>query len=135
MELEEALRELLIAESSVTDLVGQRIRPDTLLQADAMPGVVITIEEEIEHLDLESDGGLIEATVEVTAISEQKSEAREVARALKAVLRGFTGDAGDLFLQAIQLERTTFDWIAEDDGSDSGWHEITGVYTIWKHEN
>ena len=139
--IEDDLRSLLLTFDAVTALVGSRIRPDQLGQGDELPAIVIELPDEEHHNDLSGVGGLASATVLITGISEDKTEARAIIEAVRingtdpgTGLAGFTGGAGDGFIQAAVLERTRQRRVAEDDGSDDGWFEITAQYEIWYEE-
>jgi serine/threonine protein kinase HipA of HipAB toxin-antitoxin module len=139
--IEDNLRALLLTFGAVTALVAQRIRPDELHQSDALPAIVLSVPSEEHHNDLEATGGLVAATVLITAIAETKLAARAIAEAVRTNgtnpgtgLAGYSGAAGSGSIQGAFLLKTSQHFEPEQDGSaDSRW-EITGEYEVWYAE-
>lgn len=84
----EAIRAELAAASAVTDLVGQRIRPQLLQPADIMPAVVITVVSEVPEnsFDGTPDTRWVSARVQVDCYAEQYLQAHAVADAVNNVI-------------------------------------------------
>jgi hypothetical protein len=74
----------LLTLSAVTAIVGQRIRPGSLDQRDAIPAVTVTLAEEIHESELDDPGdGPHTAIVEVRAIDHTHRGARLLQRAIE----------------------------------------------------
>lgn len=139
--VEQWLRDLLLTFEAVTALVGQRIRPDELHEKDGTPALLIELQL-IDHMNtLDGLGGLAKASVHVTALSERKSVARTVQEAVRlngtdpgTGLAGYTGEAGNGFLDSATLQRTVCTFRPFDEGGDEGWHAVTGEYEVMYQE-
>ena len=139
--IEEYLRQLLLTFSAVTALVGTRIRPDTLGQQDSLPAIIVDVREIVPQNTLDGEGGLARATVHIEAVSTLKAEARAVMEAVRVNgtepgtgLAGFSGAAGDGSIDAAVLDATQMEYRPFEEGGDSGWHIVRGVYSIWYQE-
>lgn len=135
MTLEEALRTYLLTLSTVT-AITTTIRPDELAEADTLPAILIELEEELDENDLDGHGGLIYATVIISAISNTKSQARALSEAIKlngtnpgTGLAGYSGLAGSLKIDAVHNSRSS-GYVPEEDGTDSGLHSVDSIYSI-----
>lgn len=140
MTLGEAIRAKLLTLNAVTLLVGDKIRPDQLAQSDRLPAILISVDEEEPQNDLDGHGGLVDATVTISAIDSNATRARQLAEAIRSNntnpgtgLAGFTGLAGDVHIDAI-LNRKSSDFLANDDGSEGGVFSIDSIYTVWYSE-
>lgn len=136
MTIEEAIRAKLLTMSAVTAITST-IRPDELSQKDVAPGqaaIIISVEDEEFDNDLSGTTNLVAARVIVSTVSGKRSMARSLAEAVRANgtnpgtgLAGCTVTTGSLLFQAM-LEKRSAGFVANDDGSESGYYSVDSVY-------
>lgn len=139
--IEKDLRTFLLTLDAVTALVGARIRPMRIEQDDDLPAIVITDVTEEPDNDLNGNGGLVLATVNVMAIAETLEGARDLAEAIRlngtdpgTGLAGYSGPAGDLDVKAWLKTRQSSIILADDSGQDSDWYIVESIYEIHFNE-
>ncbi len=81
--IEAALRAMLSSFTAVTDLVGDRIRPDILDIKDYPPAILVKIESERIQSDLEAEGGLVSSIIIVDAIAYTRLKSRELEQLIR----------------------------------------------------
>ena len=122
------IRSLILLWSEVTDIVGERIRPNVLHSSDgSAPSIKLELVSGSQQNFLDRSGCLIDGVLEVTSRSELASEAALVAEMVRSRgenpsigLDGYSGSVGSGVLKS--AERIDFDSGGEllDDGSESG---------------
>ena len=134
--IEEGLRSFLLTLDAVTALTTT-IRPDELATGDTLPAITITVETEEPQNSLDGLGGLVNATITISSLSETKAEARAIAEAIRingtnpgTGLAGYTGLAGTFTIDAYLIDRSS-GYVAEEDGSDTGLYAVDSTYNIW----
>lgn len=141
--LEDNLYALIKTFSAVTALVGTgsdaRIYPDEFPQGETRQSLVIEVDEEDyeESEELTWHGGLVFASVIISAVSTRKREARALAEALRTNgtdpgtgLSGYDGAAGSASNIKAKLNKKRSGRVPEEDGSDSGRYAVDSYYTI-----
>lgn len=83
----------LLADSSVSSLVGQRISPQLRRQGDAVPAIVYEVVDVTRYDTLASKSTLSRMTLRFDCVAESYALARSVAMAVRTCLDGasFTG--------------------------------------------
>lgn len=142
MTIEEAIRAYLLTRDAVTDITTV-IRPYRLEQTDKpnqTPVIVIEIEGENPCNTLDGSGGLVFATVSVSALSTNEGRARVLAKAIQkngtdpgTGLDGCRVASGGLPFDA-QREETTAGYWPNEDGSPSGIFAVVSKYTVSFYE-
>jgi hypothetical protein len=130
-----ALRTLLAADAALTALVGDRIRPDELDEADALPACIIQIGEEktLEDLADVSDAGTV--TFGIACCAHTARQAGEIAAEVKRILAGYRGEVADLELDPITWQETQRDHAAADDDSDQDdWYYAIPLFEAFYRE-
>lgn len=134
MSIEERLRTILIGDTAITTLVGDRIRPDELAQEDSYPAILITINEEDPLAMLSEVGGLQKATINVTALSETKSQARTIAKKVRARMDQLPEVVDGVQIDAT-FEKRENGFDHDDDGADTGVYFSNCIFEIWWDES
>ncbi|TXH43408.1 MAG: DUF3168 domain-containing protein [Desulfurellales bacterium] len=134
MSIEERLRSILIADTAITNLVGQRIRPDELAEGDTYPAILISIDDEDPLAMLSQVGGLQKATINITALSQLKTQARTIAKKVRACLDGFDDVVDGVEIEAT-FEKRENGFDHDDDGEDTGVYFSNCVFEIWWDES
>lgn len=130
MTIEANIRQYLMTRASVTDYVGEAIRPDRLVQGiDDYPGITISVTQERPQNDLDGDGGLEFADIEVTIWDPDRTRCRAIGEQVRLSL------AGADFTVAGQLVKATYEGgdveeVPNDDGSDGSAYAFTQQYEV-----
>lgn len=119
--MEEALIAKLLATSSVTALVSQRIQPGRRPQASQLPAIVVNRITGAPVYTDDGEAGLASARVEVDCWATSFASAKLTARAVIGSLSAFFGTVGSLTFQNILLD-------AERDFSEGGANDTQYLY-------
>jgi hypothetical protein len=111
--MEEGIIARLLATSGVTALVSTRIFPGRRPQASALPSIVLTTISGAPLYSDDGEAGLASARIQIDCWGATYTSAKTVARAVKAALSAFVGDAGGITFQNILVD-------AERDFSEGG---------------
>lgn len=105
-----AIRALLVADATVTGLVGQRIYPLIAPQPPTRPFVVYTVTGGDRWHSDEGGSGLASPRVQVNAYAETYAGAHEIAAAIRDALDGYAGTASDVVIQTLMLDQPPTDF-------------------------
>lgn len=107
-----ALYELLVADATLTELVGTRIRPWPLPQANIFPAIAHIVEEKPV---MRCDGGtkIIKADVTIGIFSENLLTAENIGVHVVRILDTYVGTAGGVNVQSMMLVNGTDDFDEE----------------------
>ncbi|MGP3699851.1 DUF3168 domain-containing protein [Rhodobacter sp. NSM] len=89
--MEEDLRALLLASGGVTALVDARVNFGRHPQGEPLPALVLTTVSDREGLTLAGPDGLQRARVQIDCYAGSYGAAKELSRAVRAVLHGHSG--------------------------------------------
>lgn len=89
--MEEALTQLLLADTAIIDLIGKNLAWDTLPQSSPRPAAVLYLVTGVTDYHMAGPSGLVESRVQIDAQGKTKADALAVARAIEAVLSGYSG--------------------------------------------
>lgn len=95
MSWETALRNILLADSAVMNLVGNRIYPLVLPENAALPAIAYAVVNESRAHAMLEPVPLREVTLAVQCYAKTYSQARALADAVTAALDGYRGALGD----------------------------------------
>lgn len=123
--IDQSLRSLILAESSVTSLIASNaVYPQRLPQEVSKPAIVYRVMDGIESLTAGGVSALRRYQVDLTVFAEKYSEMREITQALVALFNGLTAEqSGDLiqgcriynivndFEETLQLYSSTLDLV------------------------
>jgi hypothetical protein len=123
--IDQSLRSLILAESSVTSLIASNaVYPQRLPQEVTKPAIVYRVMDGIESLTAGGVSALRRYQVDLTVFAEKYSEMREITQALVALFNGLTAEqSGDLiqgcriynivndFEETLQLYSSTLDLV------------------------
>jgi len=106
MNIEEALRTYLAAQSSLTDLVSTRIRALKAPIGGAYPQVTYyVVQRPNTHLVSGAEAGTKPVLFQVECWGRTYESSRDVADAIKAVFEsGYRGNMGSVYVQAVRVE-------------------------------
>lgn len=135
--LEQAMRQMLLSLSAVTNQVGQTIRPDLLDRGDDVPAILIQIEDESLHDDLDGRGGLVTATVIVEVLHTTRMGSRQLEQAVRTNntdpgtgLQGYRGQVGTFFIDCASLTRRRPFIVERETDEDRNWYGIACSYAV-----
>lgn len=129
--IEDGMRDLLITDARITDVVGDRIRPGVLDEDDTLPAIVVTINSEDHHGDLDESSGLISADILLHAIAHRYRQARQLGKRIVASLGDEEGPAAGGTIQSLDIEDETYTPVPEGDDSDRWRHVLTVRCTVF----
>ena len=123
--IDQSLRSLILAESSVTSLIASNaVYPQRLPQEVSKPAIVYRVMDGIESLTAGGVSALRRYQVDLTVFAEKYSEMREITQALVTLFNGLTAEqSGDLiqgcriynivndFEETLQLYSSTLDLV------------------------
>lgn len=118
--LQKMFHTILSAESDVTDLVGEKIRPDANYQDDKPPSIFIEVTEDepVDDLGSDSDAGTGQAQVQVICNGHKRVYAIAIADAVRAALADYRGTVNGVALQAVQFSGVNRNYEPPLDASD-----------------
>jgi hypothetical protein len=127
--MEEALKALLAATAGVTALApAARINWGARAQGAALPALVLNVISDVEEYTLQAGDGLFRARVQADCYAVTTLQAKQLSRAVRAVLSGYRG--GNFRL---------VEHVATRDSRESGTNEADRPYrrsldfeTFWK---
>jgi hypothetical protein len=119
--MEEGVIAKLLATSGVTSLVSTRISPGRRPQAGALPSISVNSISGAPVYTDDGEAGLAYGRIEIDCWAETYSSAKAVARAVKAALSAFVGEAGGITFQYILMD-------AERDFSEGGGNAAEYLY-------
>ncbi|RHZ91151.1 DUF3168 domain-containing protein [Cereibacter sphaeroides] len=89
--MEEALRALLLASGGVTALAAKRVNFGSHPQGDPLPALVLNTISDREGLTVSGPDGVQQARVQIDCYAESYGAAKQLSRAVRAVLHGHSG--------------------------------------------
>lgn len=139
--IEDGIREVLLGLSSVTALVGQRIRPGVLDEGDARPAVVISVEREEHQNTLDQSGGLVQADITVHAVADSHRQARILAKMIQTNgtnpatgLTDFSGPVSGGVIDSVEVIDEAIVPIPEGDDGDNWLFVVATTFQVWYGE-
>lgn len=129
------LRQLLASFSSVTDLVGTRIRCHELDSSDGTQDAVILELPNARQWNCLSGEAVVNGDVIVRCVSLNKVRAATIGKAIFDQLKTFSGAAGDGFITQCERSQLTSYFVPNEDGDDAGHHETEHLYSVWYQSN
>lgn len=92
--IEDEIYNLLSGDSTITDLVSDRIYPQMREQDDGLPAITYQMISQIYGSDISGNNGLVEARVQINCFAATVLAAAQLADVVKTSLGGFHG--GDI---------------------------------------
>ena len=103
--MEEALRSLLVGDATLTGQVGTRVSWGRRSQATSeLPAVVLDRVSAPRDYHMGGAYGLVEARVQVDCLGLTYGAAKNAARAVMAVINGYSGTVSGTVFQRISIE-------------------------------
>jgi len=132
MLIEQALMTYLLAQTGITDLVGDRIHFVIAPQDVAKPYLVVTKVDSPEVSSHDGPSGLSHPRFQFSSFATTYSSAKTISAALKTALDGYSGTMGGAGGLTVKIPKR------EDENdfyeTDSGLHHVASDYIIWHTE-
>lgn len=126
---------ILLAASAITDVVGQRVRPDELDESDDLPAIIIAMEDYTPHQTLTETATSGFATIHILCCALNRSAADSVEAAVKARLLSYSGTQGDWKFEYFEHQSTNFLFETDDDGSEEdAWFINDVMFRAWAED-
>lgn len=103
MSVEGAITKLLLADSGITAIVGQRVRPLYAAQTDKRPLLTVSVTNKQRGVSHSGGIGSGNATVEIGIITDSYADAVNLSETAQRVLHGFSGNVGDTGLALVPV--------------------------------
>jgi hypothetical protein len=124
------LRTYLLAQSSITTLIGQRLYLSRIPLPGTYPCVSYRRVSGGHFHDLQGSRGYCEAAIEIEVWSDDSEEVESVGDAIRQKLQGFVGTMGSTTVKRVTLDDEQDSFLPPIEGSDTGVHRTTFRYTI-----
>lgn len=132
--IEEATRDILVADSTVTGLVSTRIYPQVLPQGATLPAIAYQmVSSAREHAHDGAAQDLSRPRLQWAAHAATYSAAKAVAKAVRDALAYYHGSTGGIKIDAVLFENEIDDFIFRDDEQASTYVVIVDAY-VWYHD-
>lgn len=102
--ISEAIYSLLVNNTSITDLVSNRIYPMIRNQKSGLPAITYQVISGVRNYDLTGPNGLVESRIQVNCFADDPLEAGELAAVVRAALNGHRGGAAGVHIETMLLE-------------------------------
>ena len=123
--MKHGLRTLLVAEASITALVGTRVYVETVPQGSQLPHILITQISTDEYNTLDGAGGMRSMDVDIDGKAAGSVSATAVADAVRAYIKNYTGTAGSYTINSVLVNDESAGYEPPTDGSDVGIYYVT----------
>jgi hypothetical protein len=129
MSIASDLRTYLLADATLTTLVGTRMYPLKLPQAPTMPAIIYTWISGARVHSTDGPSGLSNPRVQFDCWAQTYLEAEALLEALRKRLDGFQGTAGSSWIQAVffETERDGYD-------DDTELYRRSADFFVWYEE-
>jgi len=134
MIIETALVTYLLAQSTVTALVGDRIDLGIAKQTTIKPYVVISKISGVREHSHDGESGLAHPRLQISVFANSYGSAKQVTEAIRGVLDCYTGTMGGeggVVVQAVFLEDETDFY----EGEATNIYQVATDYIIWHEES
>ncbi|QDU62170.1 hypothetical protein Pan216_30370 [Planctomycetes bacterium Pan216] len=133
MSATKALRAKLIADATVSGLVGTRIYPSEAPEGAPRPYVVYEVED--EDLGAQPNDKLTRMSLETRCVAGSYGEAEELAKALKDALHGFRGTVADVFFGGVFRRSNRDEHTPPERSQGRGTHERHSDWDVWYQDS
>lgn len=131
---EAVLRSALVANGTVSGLIGTRVYPVLAPATASLPMVTWRRTGINREQTLGAPMGVPRVTVEYSIYGTTYEQAREVADAMRVVLDGYGGTADNTTVRQTSLENESDDFVTLAGADMPPVYQITQTYDIWWQE-
>lgn len=129
-----SLREHLLSQAAVSELIAARMYPDALKQGTELPAIVYYVIDRPRDNTLAGPGDVARTRIQLDCYGHTREEADAVADAVETVLAAFVVPAmmAGLWVMTLELVGPTWKSDPPTDGSDD-WRRISMLDVIVHH--
>lgn len=131
---EAVLRSALVANGTVSGLIGSRVYPVLAPATASLPMVTWRRSGINREQTLGAPMGVPRVTIEYSIYGTTYEQAREVADAMRVVLDGYGGTADNTTVRQTSLENESDDFVTLAGADMPPVYQITQTYDIWWQE-
>lgn len=114
-----AIRTELLTESTITDVIGQRLYADALPQNPTLPAIEMTVVSDVPEMQLSDITGLTKARIELMCIADRRTTARALAQAIRTCgIATIKGQYSSVWIRGVAIGESFDATILPTDGSD-----------------
>jgi hypothetical protein len=127
----EAVIARLLADTTLTAIVGTRVTPVRRPQRGPLPALVVTITSAPRGQNLLGPDGTVKAQVMFEAFALTQATASKIINAVRLDFNGFTGLlSAQVSIMETHLDDESDSYVAANDGSDAGTYVLSLDFTI-----
>jgi len=128
-----AIYSLLINNTSITDLVSNRIYPMVRNQEADLPAITYQVISGVRSYDLDGPNGLVEGRVQVNCFADDPLEAGELAAVVRAALNGHRGGAAGVHIELMLLDdQGDLPYIDPENEAQNVFAKMMDFYVLYK---
>lgn len=130
-----AIRALLLANSGVAAIVGDRIAWGALPRGTAYPAIALHLISGPRHYAMSGPSGLVQSRVQVDCCTESPAAADALARVVRRALDGIRTTVGGVMIQGAFLDTEADRRDEEPQPPSEVHHDVLQDYLIWHTED
>ena len=128
--MEEELKNHILADAGITNLVGNRVHWNERPQAKALPDILLRLVNNAPDYHSTGPSGLEDALIQVDCYGETYSSAKLTSRAIKSLLSGAQFTEGNIVFDGIFIEGETDTFEALPSGAEK-YHRVRLDIRVW----
>jgi len=114
-----SIRNYLLAQSAITDIVGQRIYADALPQNATLPAIEMSVISDVPEMQLSDITGITKARIQLNTVATRRSVARSVSAAIRTCgVAAIKGTYTSVSIRGVAIAETFDTPIYATDGTD-----------------
>lgn len=102
--ISDAIDSLLINNSSITDLIGDKVYSQVREQSDGLPAITYQVISGIRNLDMSGPNGFVEGRIQINCFAETILAAAQLSEVVRLALSGVKGGAAGVTIECMVLE-------------------------------
>lgn len=102
--ISDAIDSLLINNTSITDLVGDKVYSQIREQSDGLPAITYQIISGIRNFDMSGPNGFVEGRIQINCFAETILEADRLSAVVRIALNGVKGGAAGIEIECCLLD-------------------------------
>jgi len=131
----DAIDSLLINNSSITDLVGDRIYSQVREQLDGLPAITYQVISGIRGHDMSGPSGLVEGRIQINCFATTPLASLQLAAVVRAALSGLSGSPAGVRIECMLLEdQSDLPSIEPENEEMNVYAQMMDFYVLYKED-
>jgi len=127
--IEQAIRDVLVADAGVTNLVGSRVHFVQAPQDVDNPYIVLTKISGVRDNAHDGATGLVHTRIQLSVFATTYYEAKQIVQAAQNVLQAYSGLMG-----TVQVDSCFYENETDTYETDTKLYHVTSDYVLWNEE-